>query len=103
MNTNTRIPIICSLAFLLATHAFAAESAPSATNTTPQAAVLNTQTTCPIMGEAIDKNLYVDHKGKRIYVCCSGCIAQIKKNPDFYIQQLEKKGILLDRTPAKTK
>ena len=57
------------------------------------------QTTCPIMGGKIDKSLYVDHEGKRIYVCCPGCIAEIKKDPAKYVKKLEAEGIELERTP----
>jgi len=52
------------------------------------------------MGGAIDKGQYVDHGGKRIYVCCPGCIGAIKKNPEQYVRQLEAEGIVLDDTPA---
>jgi len=54
---------------------------------------LKPQTTCPVMtGQSIDKTLYVDYKGKRIYVCCRGCIAKVKKNPEKYLKKLEKTG-----------
>jgi YHS domain-containing protein len=53
---------------------------------------LKPQTTCPVMGEPIDKNLYVDYNGKRIYVCCADCIDKVKKNPEKYIKKLEKMG-----------
>jgi YHS domain-containing protein len=59
------------------------------------------QTTCPVMGGKIDKAQYVDVEGKRIYVCCAGCIAKIKSDPDKYIKQLEAEGITLDKTPKK--
>ncbi len=59
------------------------------------------QKTCPIMGGAINRKLFVDHKGKRIYVCCQGCIGVVKKNPEKYIKVLEAKGITLDKTPVK--
>jgi len=58
------------------------------------------QTECPVMGGKINKELYVDHNGKRIYVCCPGCIDVVKKAPDKYINQLEKAGITLDSTPV---
>ncbi|MCF7790470.1 MAG: hypothetical protein K9M56_00600 [Victivallales bacterium] len=57
------------------------------------------QTTCPVMGGKINKNLYADVKdpetGKtvRIYVCCQGCLAKIKNNPEKYIKKLEKDGV----------
>ena len=55
--------------------------------------VLKSQQTCPIMGNPIQKDLYVDCDGKRIYVCCTGgCIEKIKKNPEKYIKLLQKYG-----------
>lgn len=48
------------------------------------------------MGGKINKDLYVDHDGKRVYVCCKGCIGKIKADPDKYIKKLEKDGVALD-------
>lgn len=61
------------------------------------------QTTCPVMGGKINKAQYADVNGKRIYVCCPGCIGKIKAAPDKYIKQLEDKGIVLDETPKSDK
>ncbi len=55
------------------------------------------QTKCPVQGGDIDKALFVDVDGKRIYVCCSGCIDVVKKNPQKYIKELEDKGITLEK------
>jgi YHS domain-containing protein len=46
------------------------------------------QTTCPIMGGAIDKNIFVEYKGKKVYFCCPGCEEQFKKEPEKYIAKL---------------
>ncbi len=54
------------------------------------------QTTCPVMGGKINKNLYVEHEGKRIYVCCKGCIDAVTKSPAKYIEKLEKEGVTLE-------
>ena len=59
------------------------------------------QTTCPVMGGKINKAQYADVNGKRIYVCCAGCIAKIKAAPDKYIKQMEAEGITMDKTPKK--
>ncbi len=55
-----------------------------------------TQTICPVMGGKADKNLYVDIKGKRIYMCCLACEDGIKTEPDRYIKKIHKK----NQTPA---
>ena len=63
--------------------------------------VATVQTTCPVMdGKKIEKDQYVDHDGKRIYVCCKGCIGKIQADPAPYVAKLEQAGIALDMTPA---
>ncbi len=59
--------------------------------------VASLQTSCPVMGGKINKDLYVDHEGKRIYVCCEGCIGKVKAEPEKYIKKLAAKG----EVPAK--
>jgi len=51
------------------------------------------------MGGEIDKKLFVDAEGKRIYACCGGCLPKIRKEPAKYIKQLEDAGAVLDRAP----
>jgi hypothetical protein len=64
-------------------------------------AVVKKQTLCPIMTDnPVNKKLFVDYEGKRIYVCCKGCIGDVKKDPAKYIAQLEKEGITLDKAPV---
>jgi len=76
------------------------ETAKPATN----AVVANAQTKCPVMGGDVDKTKFVDYDGKRIYVCCGGCIAKIKKDPAKYVKQLEAEGVTLDKAePPKAK
>ena len=57
------------------------------------------QTTCPVMGGKINKAQFVDHEGKRIYVCCPGCIGKIKADPAKYVEKLKKAGVTIDSTP----
>ena len=61
------------------------------------------QTTCPVMGGTVKTNLYVDAEGKRIYVCCRGCLPEVKKDPAKYIAILEKSGVTLDKADAGSK
>ncbi len=49
------------------------------------------QKMCPVLGNPIDKSVYVDYQGKRIYFCCAGCIPEFKKNPDKYMEKLQGK------------
>ena len=59
------------------------------------------QTHCPVMGGKIDSDLYVDVNGKRIYVCCRGCISAIESNPDKYIERLREHGYRPEDAPEK--
>lgn len=54
------------------------------------------QTKCPVMGNDINKDLYVDHNGKRVYFCCQMCLPQFKKNPKAFIKKLESQGVELE-------
>jgi YHS domain-containing protein len=55
------------------------------------------QTDCPVMGGKINKEIYADYEGKRVYFCCEGCIDVFKKDPKKYVKQLEDKGVTLDK------
>ena len=48
------------------------------------------QKVCPVMGGKIDKSVYVDHEGQRVYFCCKGCIAMFKEDPDKYMKKLQE-------------
>jgi YHS domain-containing protein len=69
--------------------------------TTPEATapVGTAQTICPIMGGKINKAIFADYQGKRVYFCCGGCPAVFKKDPAKYVKAMEDKGIVLDKTP----
>lgn len=58
------------------------------------------QTTCPVLAGDIDRSVYVDYQGKRIYFCCKGCDAEFKKNPEKYIKKLQEEGATLEPAPA---
>ena len=52
----------------------AAEKKSEAESRSETNAELKPQETCPIMGSKINKALYVDVNGQRIYACCSACL-----------------------------
>ncbi len=54
------------------------------------------QETCPVMGGAINKELYVDKDGKRMYMCCAGCTDKMKADFDEYAKKYADEGITLD-------
>jgi YHS domain-containing protein len=51
------------------------------------------QTTCPVMGGTIvNKELFADYKGERVYFCCMACPEQFAKDPEKYIKKLKEMG-----------
>ncbi len=46
------------------------------------------QTICPVMGGAINKSIYTEYKGKKVYFCCAGCKEKFEEEPEKYIAQL---------------
>lgn len=58
------------------------------------------QTVCPVFGGEINKDIYVDYKGKRIYFCCEGCDEEFKKNPEKYLEKMKAEGITPEKIPA---
>jgi len=46
------------------------------------------QETCPIMGNPIDKNIFTEYKGKKVYFCCPGCKEKFEAKPEDYIAKL---------------
>ena len=47
--------------------------------------------TCPVTGEAVNKNLKGEALGRAFYVCCDDCMAMVKKNPAAYLKPMPKK------------
>ncbi len=46
------------------------------------------QTTCPVMDAPINKALFVEYKGKKVYFCCPGCEEKFNAEPEKYIAKL---------------
>lgn len=53
-----------------------------------QAAAEVEQTVCPVMGGAINKALFTEYKGKKVYFCCDGCKEKFEAEPEKYIAKL---------------
>ena len=54
----------------------------------PVKVVAGEQTTCPVMGGPIDKAIFVEYKGKKVYFCCKDCVEKFQANPEKYIAKL---------------
>ena len=59
-----------------------------AEETASKAAETIEQTTCPVMAGAINKEIYTEYKGKKVYFCCPGCKEKFEKAPEQYIAKL---------------
>jgi Cu(I)/Ag(I) efflux system membrane fusion protein len=46
------------------------------------------QKLCPVMGLAINKDLFTVYQGKKVYFCCPGCKPEFEKNPEKYLAKL---------------
>ena len=46
------------------------------------------QAACPIMGNPINKEVFTEHKGQKVYFCCPGCIDKFKAEPEKYTAKL---------------
>jgi len=64
------------------------EPAPEKAAATAVAAAETEQTTCPVMGGAIDKQYFTEYKGKTVYFCCAACKPDFDKDPEKYVAKL---------------
>lgn len=46
------------------------------------------QTLCPVMKAPINKDIFVEYEGKKVYFCCPGCPEEFTKNPEKYLADL---------------
>lgn len=54
------------------------------------------QTSCPVSGKAINKEVHVDYQGQRIYFCCPACPGEFRKDPEKSFAKFEREGIQLE-------
>ena len=70
-----------------------------ASSTEPAETAVKHQTVCPIMGGDVDKNIYADYQGKRIYFCCNACLNSFKADPEKVMKKIAQQEIVLEDTP----
>jgi YHS domain-containing protein len=61
-------------------------AAPAETKEVASAAI--EQTVCPVMVKAINKDIFTEYKGKKVYFCCAGCKEKFEKEPAKYLAKL---------------
>ena len=57
------------------------------------------QTACPVMGGLVNKNVYADYQGNRVYFCCPPCRKEFKKDPEKYVKKMKEQGVALAKSP----
>ncbi len=46
------------------------------------------QTICPVIEGPINKDIFTEYKGKKVYFCCESCKTEFEKDPEKYIAKL---------------
>ncbi|MGA1980217.1 MAG: YHS domain-containing protein [Sedimentisphaerales bacterium] len=64
------------------------QPAPAKPKAAASAATEVEQTVCPVTGEKIDKNIFTEYKGKKVYFCMESCKTAFEKDPGKYISKL---------------
>ena len=49
------------------------------------------------MGGAINKEVFTDYHGQRIYFCCGGCDGTFLDDPDKHLKQMKADGVELEK------
>jgi YHS domain-containing protein len=57
------------------------------------------QTTDAFSGNPINRNIYADYQGKRIYFCCANSKRQFESDPERYIAKFRELGVTLENAP----
>ena len=65
------------------------QPAPKTEAAAPAAAPI-AQKVCPVTGDPINPNIYVDYQGRRIYFCCPMCPPIFKKDPEKYLKKVDE-------------
>ncbi len=58
------------------------------------------QELCPLMGGKINREIFADHGGKRVYFCCPACKPEFEKNPEKYLKKLRDAGVQVEDAPV---
>ena len=59
------------------------------------------QTVCPVNGEKINKDIFVDYQAQRNYFCSADCKEAFLKDPEKYMQKIADDNVLLESRQEK--
>lgn len=89
MKLSVSVFLIIGLIFMIGCKKPSSSPPPSPNSVSQvQASAVIEQTNCPVMGGPIDKNVFVEYQGKKVYFCCKQCVAEFQKNPEKYLDKL---------------
>jgi len=81
--------VFLSVGFLLGLTGCGDPGAETAEPTDDVVDAIENQRLCPVMpDEPVDRDLYVDHDGKRVYLCCSACVVAFNAEPEAFMEKL---------------
>ncbi len=89
-----------ALTFLLTVPAQAACGGGQATSCTAQVKSGIPQTICPVMGGKVNRDIFLDYEGNRIYFCCQSCKDTFLSDPAPYLEKMKKEGVVLEKSPG---
>ncbi|MCP4581211.1 MAG: YHS domain-containing protein [candidate division Zixibacteria bacterium] len=52
-------------------------------------------------GKLIDKNVYTDYQGKRVYFCCTKSLETFRADPNKYLDEFDRQGVILADAPKR--
>jgi YHS domain-containing protein len=79
---------------------FAAGAVMAAEEMAAPAAPGSLQKICPVTGNPVNPQVYVDYQGNRIYFCCNSCPPGFNKDPEKYMKKMRDENIPIEKTPA---
>ncbi|MEN7972472.1 MAG: efflux RND transporter periplasmic adaptor subunit [Verrucomicrobiota bacterium] len=60
------------------------------------------QMLCPVMGNPINKEVYADYQGQRVYFCCAGCDSTFMEDPEKHLEQMRAEGVEPEKVESKS-
>lgn len=62
-------------------------------------AISPNQTIDAFSGKQVNKSIFADYKGKRIYFCCNQSKEDFNVNPEKYLTEFRRQGVTLEDSP----
>ncbi|KAA3604473.1 MAG: YHS domain-containing protein [Planctomycetota bacterium] len=60
------------------------------------------QSKCPVSGSKVDKNVFVEYQGQKVYFCCSGCEGKFKAEADKVFTKWQHAKVVTEAAASQT-